>query len=98
VVGLAEDYEWTTVNYILAPVGYMVGGLGALPADTDGPDCSLNANNFRSYTLAGFKLSKEEDPLDDKDDLLAIESYHRAGSYIDEAGVKCTNSFMTTLD
>lgn len=79
-------------------MGFTVGGLGALPTDTEGPECSKNANFFRSYTLAGNKLSKEEDPDDDKDDLLAIESYHRAGSYVDEMGVKCTKSINSTLD
>ena len=97
-VGLAEDYEWKFVNYVLSPVGFTVGALGALPSDTDGPSCSLNANYFRSYTLAGRKLAEEESELDDKDDLLAIESYHRAGSYIDEMGVKCTSSIVGTLD
>jgi len=98
-VGLAEDYEWSIVNYVLAPFGFVVGALGALPADTDGPDCSKNTNFFRSYTLAGFKLQGEEDPEDDKDDLLAIESYHRAGSYIDELGVKCTTAlYVNALD
>jgi len=93
-----DDYSWSLVNYILAPVGFTIGGLGALPSDTDGPTCSKNANFFRSYTLAGFKLKEEEDPEDDKDDLLAIESYHRAGSYVDEMGVKCTSSINGTLD
>ena len=83
---------------MLAPIGYTVGALGALPSDTDGPACSTNANSFRSYTLTGFELSEQEDELDDKDDLLAIESYHRAGSYIDEMGVKCTSSIVGTLD
>ena len=64
-VRLAEDYEWETINYVLAPVGFTVGGLGALPSDTDGPECSKNANFFRSYTLAGNKLAEEEDPEDD---------------------------------
>ena len=47
--------------------------------------------------MAGNKLADDEDPEDDKDDLLAIESYHRAGSYFDEMGVKCTSSINYTL-
>lgn len=29
---------------------------------------------------------------------MAVESYHRAGSYVDEVGVLCTDSIYTTLN
>jgi len=96
-VGLAENYEWTTINYVLAPVGFTIGALGALPSTTDGPNCSFNANSFRSYLIEGFELEETENPEDDKDDLLAVESYHTAGSFLDEVGVKCTSAMITTL-
>lgn len=30
-VSLAEGYSWGVKDYILAPIGFTVGGLGALP-------------------------------------------------------------------
>ena len=97
-VSLEEDYEWGVRDYILSPFGFIVGALGALPKDTKGPDCALNTNNFRSFIIKGFEIGDQEQEEDGVEThFLAAESYHTAGSYLDEFGVFCQQSVTSTL-
>jgi len=51
LVELAEGYEWTTGDYVQAPLAFIIGALQAMPSGTSGPECSENATSLRSYLL-----------------------------------------------
>lgn len=81
-VGLAPGYEWSTRDYIQAPLAFIIGALHALPQDTKGPECSSNATALRAKLLEGFDYSESADA--EKESAYA---YYKAGSYLDEVGV-----------
>ena len=54
LVKLAEDYEWGTRDYVQIPFAFLIGGLHALPDDSEGPECSANTASLRFYLLEGF--------------------------------------------
>ena len=81
-VMLAPGYEWSTRDYIQAPLAFIIGALHALPQDTKGPECSSNATALRAKLLEGFDYGDSEE--NEKE---AAYAYYKAGSYLDEVGV-----------
>lgn len=95
-VQLADDYEWTTIDYVQSPLAFIIGSLHALPSDTDGPFCASNATALRFYILEGFQATESEE--DDTDvQLTSALAYYTAGTYLDEVGTKCQTSITETL-
>lgn len=96
-VQLAENYEWSTIDYVQSPLAFIIGSLHALPSDTDGPFCSSNATALRFNILEGFDATEsEEDDTDVK--LTSALAYYTAGTYLDEVGTLCQTSITTTLN
>lgn len=85
----------------MAPFGLLIGALGALPSNTEGPECSENASYFRKYVVDGFDQQLELAAEGEDEDEIAKETalaFYNAGTYLDEVGPLCRQSLYSTID